>query len=251
MAFWIFWVWEIVMKYSLSLKSFLSRTECRLPQISNQSMDNIQSTDTCCSLSGQQAEWWECNIEVADGSCDLWVFSESKLLYDWRSVSMSWCRAHSVRWLLSESCGLVFVGRPLWRDVGSAVCNAITQWSKSRRTRNHTLLFHLRLACPGGPCSCIYIPKYRVAQLYSWALGSLYVASYHWQSYGGGILTNLENQVPVCVCVPVSVSVSVRPPKMIFFNHPSLFTICTNTFSKSVKGSWWVSWRREIISTLL
>jgi hypothetical protein len=95
-----------------------------------------------------------------------WDFS--KLLYDWHLVSMSWCRADPwtcdqillpVGRLLSESCGLVSVGRPLWREVGSAVCSAITRWSESRRTRNRTLLSHLRLPQPGGPGSCIYIPQ--------------------------------------------------------------------------------------------
>jgi hypothetical protein len=33
-----------------------------------------------------------------------------------------------------------------------------------------------------------------------------------------------------------------------FFYHPSLFTICTSTFSKLVEGSRWVSWRRALIS---
>jgi hypothetical protein len=60
---------------------------------------------------------------------------------------------------LSESCGLVSVGCPLWREDGSAVCNAITQCSESRRTRNQTLLSHLRLPQLGGPGSCIYIPQ--------------------------------------------------------------------------------------------
>jgi hypothetical protein len=41
-------------------------------------------------------------------------------------------------YFLSESCGLVSMGRPLSREDGSAVCSAITQWSESRRTRNHT-----------------------------------------------------------------------------------------------------------------
>jgi hypothetical protein len=61
--------------------------------------------------------------------------------------------------LLSEICGLVSVGRPLWREEGSAVCSVIIQWSESRRTRNHTLLSHLRLPQPGGPGSRIYIPQ--------------------------------------------------------------------------------------------
>jgi hypothetical protein len=61
--------------------------------------------------------------------------------------------------LLSEICGLVSVGRPLWREDGSPICSVITQWSESRRTRNHTSLPHLRLTQPGGPGSRIYIPQ--------------------------------------------------------------------------------------------
>jgi hypothetical protein len=60
---------------------------------------------------------------------------------------------------LSEICGLVSVGRPLWSEDGSAICSVITQWSKSRRTRNHTLLSHLRLLQPGGSGSRIYNPQ--------------------------------------------------------------------------------------------
>jgi hypothetical protein len=95
------------------------------------------------------------------------IKSKSKLLYDWPSVSLSWCRTHSgtcdqilipVGRLLSESCTLVSVVHPLWRENGSAVCSAITQWSESRRTRNHTLVSHLRLPQPGGLGSRIYIP---------------------------------------------------------------------------------------------
>jgi hypothetical protein len=59
--------------------------------------------------------------------------------------------------LLSEICGLVSGGRPLWREDGSAICSVITQWSESLRTRNHTLLSHLRLPQPGDPGSRIYI----------------------------------------------------------------------------------------------
>jgi hypothetical protein len=88
--------------------------------------------------------------------------SKSKLLYDWWSVGQSVCLGIEhpcgtcdqillpVRMLLSEICSLVSVGRPLWREDGSAVCSVITQWSESRRTRNHTLLSHLRLSQPRG-----------------------------------------------------------------------------------------------------
>jgi hypothetical protein len=62
-------------------------------------------------------------------------------------------------YFLSECCCLVSVRRPLWWEDGSAICSVITQWSKSRRTRNHTLLSHLSLLQPGGPGSHIYIPQ--------------------------------------------------------------------------------------------
>jgi hypothetical protein len=51
------------------------------------------------------------------------------------------------------------VGRPLWREDGSAVSSVITQWSESLRTRNHTLLSHLRLPQPGGPGPHICTPQ--------------------------------------------------------------------------------------------
>jgi hypothetical protein len=49
------------------------------------------------------------------------------------------------RMLLSEICGLVSMGHPLWREDGPAICGVSIQWSESHRTRNHTLLSHLRL----------------------------------------------------------------------------------------------------------
>jgi hypothetical protein len=87
---------------------------------------------------------------------------------DGLSVSMSWCREQCgtcylillpVWTLLSEICGTVSVGRPLWREGGSAVCSEITQWFGSCRTLNHTLLSHLKLLQPEGPGSRIYIPQ--------------------------------------------------------------------------------------------
>jgi hypothetical protein len=61
--------------------------------------------------------------------------------------------------LLSEIYGPVSVGRPLWREDGSAICSVLTEWSESRRTRKHTLLSHQWLHQPGGPGSRIYIPQ--------------------------------------------------------------------------------------------
>jgi hypothetical protein len=76
-------------------------------------------TDSCCPVFGVKVE-----VEVT-----------SRLMVG-QSVNMSWCRAHSrtcdqkllpIGRLLSENCGLLSVGRPLWREDRSAVCSAITQ----------------------------------------------------------------------------------------------------------------------------
>jgi hypothetical protein len=56
-------------------------------------------------------------------------------------------------------CDLVSVGRPLWREDGSAICSVITRWSQLLSTRNHVLLSLLRLPQPGGPGSLLYIPQ--------------------------------------------------------------------------------------------
>jgi hypothetical protein len=91
------------------------------------------------------------------------------LLYGWRSViqyilvpspSGSCYQILLPVWMfLSESCCLVSMRRPFWREDGSAVCSRIIQWSKSCRIRNHTLLSHLRLPQPVGPGCLIYIPQ--------------------------------------------------------------------------------------------
>jgi hypothetical protein len=64
--------------------------------------------------------------------------------------------------LLSDTCGLVSVGRPLWREDGSEICSVITQWSESLRTRNPSL---------EGQVPVFISPRNRVAQLYPRALG--------------------------------------------------------------------------------
>jgi hypothetical protein len=100
-----------------------------------------------------------------------------------------------VELLLSEICDLVSVGPPLWRGDRSAICSVITQWSESLRTRNHTLLSHLRLVQPGGSGSRIYIPQEQDGPVISpgtgFALRRLlrvasydYIPSFAWDSYG-------------------------------------------------------------------
>jgi hypothetical protein len=85
-----------------------------------------------------------------------WSCSWSYFTTDRRSVSQSVFlgvghpfEAHDQILLFTSFCrkiALLFVlGRPLWREDGSVIWSAISQWSESWRTRNHTLLSRLRL----------------------------------------------------------------------------------------------------------
>jgi hypothetical protein len=69
-----------------------------------------------------------------------------------------------------------------------ALASAVIFGSESRGTRDHILLFQIRHS-PNleGQVSIFIYPRNRVAQLYSQALGSLFVVSYDSQGYGGGI----------------------------------------------------------------
>jgi hypothetical protein len=94
--------------------------------------------------------------------------------------------------LLSEICGLVSVGRPLWREDGFPICGVISQWSESLRTRNHNLLSRLRLPQPRAPVSRIYIPQEQGGPIVPPGTGFplrrlLRFASDELQGYGGGI----------------------------------------------------------------
>jgi hypothetical protein len=119
--------------------------------------------------------------------------SKSKLLYDWRSVSMYWCRDHfetcdqillPVWRLLPESCGPVSVWCSLWREDGSAVCSSITQWSEIR-SEPVTVLHYLIWDPPNleGQVPVFISPRNKVAQLYPWALCPTESCSYKLQKW--------------------------------------------------------------------
>jgi hypothetical protein len=91
--------------------------------------------------------------------------SISRLLYDWQLASQYVLVSNTLvglanrYYFLTEGCSLVSVRRPLWREDMSAIYSVVTEWSESRRTRNHTSLSHLRVPQPGGLGSHIYIPQ--------------------------------------------------------------------------------------------
>jgi hypothetical protein len=113
----------------------------------------------------------------------------------------SWC--HSSIWsprpdfFLSKNCGFLDTGHSLTRGWVSnllvqmllSLARAVTLESNTPRKHVHILLSRFRLPQPGGSGSHIYILWNKVAQLYSRALGSLFVASYDSQGYSGGIQT--------------------------------------------------------------
>jgi hypothetical protein len=74
-----------------------------------------------------------------------------------------------------------------------ALASAVILRSESCGTHDHILLSQIR-ASPNleGRSPYLYPPQNRVAQLYPQTLGSLFVASYDSQGYGGGIRPRLH-----------------------------------------------------------
>jgi hypothetical protein len=69
-----------------------------------------------------------------------------------------------------------------------ALASGVILRSKSRGTSDHILLTQIRDSSNlEGQVPVFISPSYRVAPLYTQALGSLFVASYDSQSWGGGI----------------------------------------------------------------
>jgi hypothetical protein len=122
-----------------------------------------------------------------------WLW-ESKLCYDRRSVSQSVLVSSThlgpkTTFLLlsGDSCGFVDVGRPHWQLL-LALASAVILGCQSRGTHDHILLSQFRDSPNLESKVPVFLsPRSRVAQLNSQALGSLFVASYDSQGYGGGI----------------------------------------------------------------
>jgi hypothetical protein len=80
--------------------------------------------------------------------------------------------------------------------------------SESCRTHDHILLSQIP-DCPnlGRQVPVFTFPRNTMAQLHSQALGSLSVASYDSQGYGGGIRTHLHAEIRVRVGVTLRLAV--------------------------------------------
>jgi hypothetical protein len=97
--------------------------------------------------------------------------------------------------LLSDICGLPVLGRPPWREDGSVIYSySSLPLSGPSPADLMTTFYCLIWDSPNLEVQVpVFIsPRNSVAQLYPRALGSLFVASYDSQGYGGGIITRLH-----------------------------------------------------------
>jgi hypothetical protein len=136
---------------------------------------------------------------------DTWVFrngaSESELLYDWRFTAnqfvlgQSPLRPTTSNFFQLNTCGYTpYVTSSLRRwwvcrlQLLLVLASAEILGSESRGTHDHILLSQIRDS-PNleGQIPVFISPRNRVAQLYPQAPGSIFVASYESQGYGGGI----------------------------------------------------------------
>jgi hypothetical protein len=99
----------------------------------------------------------------------VWV-KNLKLSCDWRSVLVSSFHLELMAKLFFfciDSCGFLYVGRPLWREAVSVIyfyncfwafARAVALESGSRRAHDHVILSHFRQHQRGRPGPRIYIP---------------------------------------------------------------------------------------------
>jgi hypothetical protein len=107
------------------------------------------------------------------------VKSKSKLCYDRLSAGQSVLEQSTHlgvttrSWLLSDSCGFVGLGRPLWQEDSSVVCNCY--WPSPAQSSLGP--------SPVGLVAIFYCLRFET---------SLFVASYDSQDHGGGIRHRLH-----------------------------------------------------------
>jgi hypothetical protein len=117
--------------------------------------------------------------------------------------------------------------------------SAVPLESESHETQGHILLSQfLRLPQPGGLGPSIYIPQ---EQGGPWVLGSVSVASYDKQGYGGGVLSRLHTGTNLKI---ISIQIISKnaihhcwPSALVFHNSCSLLLLFVLLPTPSVKFS--------------
>jgi hypothetical protein len=133
--------------------------------------------------------------------------SQSYITTDVQSASLSWCQApiwgrwehfDTVRQLWFCWCGAPSSTRGRVCSLQLLLClaNAVILEFDSRRTHDHILLPQI-WDSPKRHVPVIISFQSRVSQLYSKTLGSLFVAPYDSQGYGGGVRTASTWDIPL------------------------------------------------------
>jgi hypothetical protein len=133
----------------------------------------------------------------------LWTQSESYVTTDCQSASLSWNKHPSgtnqifitVRELRVCWCGALSLTRgQVWRlQLLLVLASAVFLGSEFRGTRDHILLSQIWDSSNLEGQVPVFISfRNSEVQLYPQALGSLFVASYHSQGYGGGVRSRLH-----------------------------------------------------------
>jgi hypothetical protein len=105
--------------------------------------------------------------------------------------------------------------------------------SESRGTHDHILLSHFRNPLNLEGQVPLFTPaRNRFAQLYPQSLGSLFVASYDSQGYGGGIWTRLHTGYAITYCLRAKMSRVVRR-----YRKPWLYSYIHNRLQSLKKWS--------------
>jgi hypothetical protein len=109
--------------------------------------------------------------------------------------------AHDQIFFRSDDCGFLDVRHPLWREGGSIIYSSNCFWALPDQSLSDqspvelmTIFYSLIRDFPNlkGQVPVFTSPRNRVAQLYTGAMGSLFVTSYNLKGYGGSILTRLH-----------------------------------------------------------
>jgi hypothetical protein len=127
----------------------------------------------------------------------------SKLLYDWKHVLVSSTLVGLATryYFLSVCCCLKFAVLFLWGALSNERMGPefeVQSFNGPGRAEPVTILYCLIWDSPNldGQVPVFISPRNRVAQLYPWVLGSLYVTSCDSQDYGEGIITLLQHGEP-------------------------------------------------------
>jgi hypothetical protein len=167
---------------------FQQRTNCPWPQLPATNSNSSQWLNPSSSLTPTQVEvkvkvmLWPTVSRRVYPAVKHPSGAQDQISITVRQLQVCWCEAPSLTrgWI----CRLKLL---------LALASAIILGSESRGTHDHILQSHIRDS-PNleGQVPVFISPRNRVLQLYSQALGSLFVASYGSQDYGGGIWTRLH-----------------------------------------------------------